>query len=131
MDRKLESPSSRLERVECIRGAKSIAGEKSGMRRLRADEVVPSVVRRSEDDVRPGECLKSALKHGGREVRAIAIERNDARVACRCEMCKDRRKARREAITRLRHDGYPVTNYARQILDIGYWAHDGDVRAVE
>ncbi len=74
------------------------------MRRLRADEVVTSVVGRANHDVTLDERLVRALKYGHRKMRAIAIERYDAPVTRRREMSEHRSEARSKPVARLRHD---------------------------
>src|SRR5438552_6440809 len=47
------------------------------MRCFRPDEIITSVVRWAHDKVMCRQCFESVLKHGWREVWAVAVEGND------------------------------------------------------
>ena len=75
---------------------------------LGPDEIVAAVVCRSDNHVVRGERLERALKNRSRQMRAVAVEGNDALLARRCEVCKHRGQACRKALSFLRHDTHPV-----------------------
>jgi hypothetical protein len=59
------------------------------MSRLSTNKIVASVVCRPDNQVARRKRLKSAIENRRREVRAVAIEGNDAMPTGRREMCKN------------------------------------------
>ncbi len=122
-NRKSEGAGAREQRFKRIRCSQAIAGEKAGMRGRCADEIIAAVVSRTDDDVAGGKCFECVSEYGRRQVRAVAVERNDAVRACRREMRKHRREPRRESVTRLRDDVNFVARGAGKIFNIRSAGH--------
>src|SRR5580692_12254851 len=92
---------------------------------LRADEIVASVVGRSDHYIVRSEDLECVLQNRRRQVGAVAVECDDALVAS-CKMGKHRSEPRCEAFTLLRHHAYLLTRQACELVEIGTGAHNGD-----
>ena len=58
------------------------------MGNLGAYEIVAAILCRPNNQVVRGECLESAPKNRSRQMRAVAVEGNDALPAKRREVCK-------------------------------------------
>jgi len=129
--RKPQGPGTRQQRLERIRRSHPIAREEPAMGCRRTNEIVAPVVRRSDNHVTSGKCLERVLKHGRRQVRAVAVERDDAPAGSLCEMPEHGGEARRKTVAHLRHDGCSFSRYARQVFYVGRWAHYGNVRPAE
>ena len=97
-NRKLQSASARQQHLKRALRAHAIAIEKRWMGGLGAYQIIAAVVRRSDNNVVAVERLERAFKNRSRQMRAVAVEGNDALPARRCEVCKDRRQACRQAL---------------------------------
>src|SRR5438477_12082118 len=85
---------------------------------LRSDQIVTSVVCRSDNHIARSEGLERSLQYRCWQMWAVAVERDDALLTRRRELRKYRVKACSKALTRLRYDAYRITCRARQIVDI-------------
>ena len=94
--------------LERALGAHPIAFEKRWMGGLGPDEIIAAVMCRSDNHVVRDERFERASKNRSRQMRAVAVERNDALPARRCEVCKHRGQACRKAFSLLRHDTHPI-----------------------
>src|ERR1700745_3190052 len=90
---------------------------------LRSDQIVTSVVCRSDNHIARSEGLERSLHYRCWQMWAVAIERDDALLTRRREVREYRGKACSKALTRLRHDAHRITCQARQIVDIRGRAH--------
>ena len=90
---KLQPTSARQQGVERAVGSHPVAMEKRGMGSLRPNEIIAAVMCRSNNHVVRGEHLERARENRNRQMRAVAVEGNDALPARRCEVCKHRGQA--------------------------------------
>src|SRR5260370_42213727 len=95
------------------------------------DQIVAAIVGRSDHEVTRAKRVERLPESRCRQVRAIAVESDDATPANRAEMRKNRRKTGPKAFTRLRHYLHSVAAHARQVLDIGSRAHDRRFHTIE
>ncbi len=70
---------------------------------LGADEIIASVMCRSDNHVVRSKRLESIFQDRSRQVWAVAVERDHALLP-RCKMCKHRGESCRKAFSLLRHD---------------------------
>jgi len=88
------------------------------------NEIIASVVRRSDNNVAIRQRAERALKHGRRQVWTVAVKRDDVPMAGAREVHEHRGKARRKAVTDLRHNGHSATRRVGHIFHVGRRAHN-------
>src|SRR6202044_2372644 len=101
---KLQSASARKQGLKRGLSAHAIAIEKRWMRCLGSDEIIAAIMRRSYNHVVPSEHVERACKNRNRQMRAVAIEGDNAPAAWRREVCEHRGQACRKALAFLGHD---------------------------
>src|SRR5207248_9408386 len=85
---KLKSSRAGQEPLQRTAGAHPVTREQRGIRSLRTDQIVASVVRWSHDHGMCSQTFERLFENRRRQVRAVAVERNDAALMMICEVGK-------------------------------------------
>src|SRR6202035_1950837 len=121
---KLKRSCARQESLQRTAGAHSVAREKRRMRSLCPDEIVASVVRRSNDHVMCGQRFERVFENRTWQVWAVAVEGNNASLMTLCKVRKHRSEACNKAFTFLRNYARFVAYQPRQLVYVRVRAHD-------
>src|SRR5579862_3647991 len=96
------------------------------MRTLCSDEIVASVVSRSDDQVVRCYCFECSFQNTGRQMWAIAVEGNYASGTMRREVCKHRSEACGKTFAFLRNYACSVTCQLGEFAYVRVRTHDRD-----
>ena len=127
---KLKRSRVRQESLQRAAGTHSVAYEKRGIRSLRPDEIVASVVGWSNDYVMRGQGFERVFENSTRQVWAVAVESNGASLMIFCEVRKHRCEGGGKTYTFLGNYARCVACQLRQFFYVRLWAHDGNFHIV-
>src|SRR6516164_901109 len=128
--RQLKRSRARQESLQCATGAHPVARKECGMRSLCPYKIVASIVCRPDHQVVRGKRLERVLENGTWQMRAVAVEGDDA-LPILCEVRKHRSQACRKTLTLLFHHARSVSRQTRQFAAIRLRAHHGNLCAAQ
>src|SRR5208282_867629 len=103
---KLQSASAHQQGLKRALSTHAVTIEERWVSGFGPNEIIAAIMCWSNHHVVPGERLERAPKNRSRQMRAVAVEGNDAFPASRSEVCKHRGQACRKALPFLRHDAH-------------------------
>ena len=125
--RKTERAGAFQQPLKRARRSHSVAHEKPRIVSFGSDQIVASVVCRSHNHIASSERLECFLQHGCRQMRAVAVECDDAPPVSPREVREHRSKAGSQSLTSLCDNTCDVARQPSEILHIRSGAHNGDL----